>query len=285
MVQPLAKDLAGAPLALLTRHGKETLLAPILEPALGVRLVHVDSVDTDLLGTFTRETPREGSQRDAARKKARLGAELAGCRFAVASEGAFVTDPWTGMLPWNIEMVLFLDTDTGLEVTGMAQGGTVNRHQSVPDWAGLQAFAASAGFPAHALVMRPGHADHPHVIKGLTTEAALRQAFDETLALSATGEVFVEHDLRAHHHPTRREMIAKAAANLVERLRSLWPACGQPDFWVAELVAGLPCRWCREPTPAIRAERWCCPACQHEDIRPRAGEPFADPSRCGQCNP
>lgn len=277
--------LTGSPLALLTRHGKEALLAPVLEPALGVRLVHVDSIDTDTLGTFTRDVPREGSQREAARRKARLGAELAGSRFAVSSEGAFVTDPWTGMLPWDIEMVLFLDLQTGLEVVGMAQGGALSRHQCVPDLEALHTFARQAGFPAHALVLRPDHQDDPRIIKGLASEADLLRAFEETRALSATGQVFVENDLRAHCHPGRREIIVKAARNLVERLQSCCPDCGQPDFWVAELIEGLPCRWCKLPTANIKAERWACPACQYTETRPRPGAAFADPARCGHCNP
>lgn len=285
MAEDLHPYLAGAPVALLTRHGKETLLAPVLEPALGVRLVHVDSIDTDTLGSFTRDVPRAGTQREAARRKARLGAELAGCRFAVASEGAFVTDPWTGMLPWDIEMVLFLDVQTGLEITGMEQGGALNRHRLVSEWEALLDFAREAGFPEHALVMRPEHQDDPRILKGLDSEVALRQAFDVTRFLGASGRVFVENDLRAHCHPGRREIIAKAARNLVERLQSCCPACGQPDFWVTELIEGLPCRWCHEPTPQIKAERWQCPACQHTDIRPRPGEAFADPARCGHCNP
>lgn len=284
-VDALRHDLTGAPLALLTRHGKEALLAPVLEPALGVRLLHVDSIDTDTLGTFTRDVPREGSQREAARRKARLGAQWAGTRFAVASEGAFVTDPWTGMLPWDIEMVLFLDLQTGVEVVGMAQAGALNRHRLVSEWGALLDFGREAGFPAHALVLRPDHQDDPRVLKGLHSEVALRQAFEKTLALSATGQVFVENDLRAHCHPGRREIIVKAAHNLVERLQSCCPACGQPDFWVAGLIEGLPCRWCQEPTRQIKAERWVCPACQYNEVRTRPGPAFADPARCGHCNP
>ena len=42
---------------------------------------------------------RAGTQIEAARKKARLGMELAGLPLGLASEGAFGPDPMTGMFP------------------------------------------------------------------------------------------------------------------------------------------------------------------------------------------
>ena len=85
--------------ALLTQHGKELLVAPVLGTALGCQVERVTGYDTDLLGTFTRETPRAGSQIEAARKKARIGIQLSGLPLGLASEGAFGTDPYTQMLP------------------------------------------------------------------------------------------------------------------------------------------------------------------------------------------
>ncbi len=64
--------------ALLTQHGKEVVIAPVLVELLGCRIKKVNGFDTDLLGTFTRDIAREGSQLDAARKKARIGMKLSG---------------------------------------------------------------------------------------------------------------------------------------------------------------------------------------------------------------
>ena len=83
----------GRQVALLTQHGKERVIAAALEPALGCRVERVAGYDTDLLGTFTRDIPREGTKLEAARKKARLGMELAGLPLGIASEGAFGPDP------------------------------------------------------------------------------------------------------------------------------------------------------------------------------------------------
>jgi len=47
--------------ALLTQHGKETAISPVLEPGLGCAIKLVTGFGTDQLGTFTRETPRSGT--------------------------------------------------------------------------------------------------------------------------------------------------------------------------------------------------------------------------------
>lgn len=282
---PAPAELDGAAVALLTRHGKEKILAPVLEPATGCRIVHVDSVDTDTLGTFTREIPRPGTQRDAARKKAELGAALAGSRFAIASEGAFVNDPWTGMLAWNIEMVLLLDGERGTEIVGLCDGPATSFQRDLCDWASLQQFAEQAGFPSHRLALRPEHAGHPAVVKGIATVDGLRSAFDEAMAASTSGRVFVENDLRAHCNPTRQSMIADAARNLLERLRSDCPACGAAGFWITALRRGRPCLWCGRPTDEVVAETWSCLRCPHAESRPRDAGAFADPGHCAHCNP
>ena len=153
----LRHELFESTLALLTRHGKEKLLAPVLASSLGCRIQHIDSFDTDQLGTFTRDIPRIGSQLDAARKKADLAAQISNCRFSVASEGAFGPDPWAGLMPWNIELILLKDHATGLELTGIAQGSAMNNQQSVSNIDELLKFAEASGFPNHHLVLRPVH--------------------------------------------------------------------------------------------------------------------------------
>lgn len=51
---------AGKRVALLTQHGKQQVLVPVLESALGCRVEHVMGYDTDRLGTFTRDITRAG---------------------------------------------------------------------------------------------------------------------------------------------------------------------------------------------------------------------------------
>ncbi len=285
MTQHIRQALHGLPLALLTQHGKEKLLAPLLEPSLGCHLLHLNCFDTDLLGTFTRDIPRNGSQLDAARKKADLAAQFANCRFTLSSEGAFVTDPWSGMLPWNVELILLKDHSTGLEWTGIAQGAAVNNQQIIRNRDELAIFAESAGFPEHHLVIRPEHALHLDCIKDIDNWDALERHYVTMQKKSKSGQVSIENDLRAHCNPTRQKMIVRAAEDLLSKIHSDCPVCKHPGFWVQELIKGLPCRVCQRPTEKTKAERWSCPHCQYEDIKMASQETGADPMFCSECNP
>lgn len=59
----------GQRLSLLTQHGKEQVIKPVLDQWCGSEVVHTQAFDTDTLGTFTRDVERSGTQLDAARKK------------------------------------------------------------------------------------------------------------------------------------------------------------------------------------------------------------------------
>lgn len=144
-----ASPYAGRRLALLTRHGKEQVIAPVLWTALGCRLEHVTGYDIDRLGAFTREIPRAGTQIESARKKARIGMALSGHLLGLASEGSFGPDPMMGMLPWNVELLVFIDDEQGLEIVSFAQGKANHAHLLTGEWAAAEAFARQAEFPAH----------------------------------------------------------------------------------------------------------------------------------------
>lgn len=276
---------AGRAVALLTQHGKEQVLAPVLEPALGCRLQHVSGYDTDQLGTFSRAIPRAGSQLDAARRKARLGMELAGLPLGLASEGAFGADPVAGMLPWNVEILVWIDDSLGLEVVGRAQGAGCQAHLLASDWDAAEAFAQRIGFPAQQLLLRPDHQDGPRIDKDADTWTALAAQFDTLRAQSTSGQVFIETDGRAHANPTRRAMIAKAGEDLAARLAVCCPSCAAPGYGRIESLPGLPCSACQTPTLQAGADRFGCPRCAHQETRPRLDRAFADPRHCPYCNP
>ena len=80
--------------SLLTKHGKKVVIEPIFSKEFNCAIVQTDAYDTDLLGTFTQETPRYGTQLDAARKKALLGMKLLDLDLGIANEGVFVNDPY-----------------------------------------------------------------------------------------------------------------------------------------------------------------------------------------------
>jgi hypothetical protein len=282
---PTRRDADDRPIALLTQHGKERVIAPVLEPVLGARIERVGGFDTDQLGTFTREIPRAGTQLQAARRKAQLAIELSGHAQGLGSEGSFGPDPMVGMFPWNVEVLVYIDAGSGLELVGIAEGPCEQLQQEVNDWPALEAMARHAGFPAQGLVLRPDHADDPRIHKPEADWAALEAAYHAARAASSGGQVSVEHDLRAHRNPARMQRIREAAENLAARHASRCPACASPGFWAVERVPGLPCAHCGLPTRETIAHVHACPACAHREVRERPDATQADPGRCDVCNP
>ena len=272
-------------IALLTQHGKQQVIAPVLEPALGCVIEHVTGFDTDQLGTFTRDTPRLGSQIEAARRKARMGMELSGRTAGVASEGSFGVDPFTGMVPWNVELLVWLDAELGIEVVGMAQGTARSGHIHSGQWHEIEAFAQREDFPHHQLVLRPESQDDSRIQKGIADWTQLRTCFDECRRQAADGTVFVETDLRAFANPTRMRNIEKAARDLLQRLQSYCPDCDKPGYWVAKRLPGLSCSSCGGLTTDWRAEVWICSSCQCRHEKAREASSLADPKYCVNCNP
>lgn len=276
---------AGQRIALLTQHDKGGAIAPVLAPALGCSVETVGGFDTDRLGSFTREIARVGTQREAARQKARIGMALSGLPIGMGSEGSFGPDPVAGLFPWNVEVLVLVDDRLGIEIAGVAQGPARHAHLLTASWEALRAFAEREAFPDHRLVLRPGHMDDPRVHKGIGDWATLEARFHECSVLAADGQVFVESDLRAFANPTRMRMIGQAAQDLLHRLQSPCPRCASPGFWVGDRHAGLPCEICGSPTPVIARETWRCPRCAHEEDRPAPGPRAADPRHCPDCNP
>lgn len=271
--------------SVLTKHGKELVLRDVLNPRTGLEIKHTDAYDTDLLGTFTLETPRYGSQLDAARKKAQIGMELIGTDLGLANEGAFVADPYTGMLSWNHELVILIDQARQLEITGFYSGPAQNAHAYINHWEELEKFAQTALFPSHQLVIKPTDEYHPQSIKNISNVKQLRDAFEWASAHSSKGIVYVENDLRAFANPTRMEHIRLATIDLANKVNSLCPECKTPGYWIKDIQRGLPCNACGMPTNQEIAKIWGCLKCEHKDTEGMKVLQFANPSLCEHCNP
>lgn len=276
---------ADTDVVLLTRHGKERVIAPILEAMMGCRVRLDNGYDTDRLGTFSRDVPRRGTQLDAARAKARIGMERTGLSFGLGSEGSFGPDPQVGLLPWNVEVIVFIDSLRDLEVVGMAQGKACFAHLPSGRWSEVEAFAAGIGFPQQQLIMRPHGPDEPQVHKDIGSWAELKAAYAWASSRSADGRVFVETDGRAHANPTRMASIRVAAEDLARKLASPCPSCNLPGYWLLERLPGLPCVVCEMPTKETRAEVYGCLKCGYRQTFPSAGRNYADAGRCDYCNP
>lgn len=288
----------GVAVGFLTRHGKQEQIREPLERALGCRIVHTDAYDTDLLGSFTGEVARAGTALEAARRKAQLAMDLLGLDVGLGSEGMFGADPVGGLLPWNHEILVWVDRVRRVEVVGSVQGPAMHGRLEVRDAEALEPAAARLGFPVHALVLRAagdvvgdvvGDAATAQVHKGVATTADLRRAFEVCRVASPSGLVRLETDLRAHLNPTRQRSIAAAAADLAQRLRCRCPACAVPGYGREGVERGLPCRDCGAPTRQPIAEIFRCTACDHREHRPVAAALgvglAADPAGCDSCNP
>ena len=282
--QPTTCDYRDQQVALLTQHGKEGVIVPVMAKLLGCRVEKVEGFDTDLLGTFTRDIAREGSQLDAARKKARIGMELSGFSIGIASEGSFGTDPFTGMLPWNRELLIWIDDRLGIEIIATSAGKTNCSHRLIESWEEAEDFARSAGFPEHHLVVRPADENHPELRKGLADWASLEDAVCWVLYFAPNRRAFIETDMRAFANPTRLENIRLAAEDLARRLISLCPACSAPGFALAGQVRGLPCENCGIPTNEVKADIHRCVRCEHQMLVERERK-YASARYCYYCNP
>lgn len=270
--------------AFLTQHGKESLVAPILEPFLGCKIQRVEGFDTDQLGTFSGEVDRLETQVETARRKARIGMALADLPIGMSSEGAFIPDPLSGLIPWNIEVVVWLDTLENFEVIGVAQGPTLSLHKAIQNLSELEKFAAQAQFPAHHLTLRPQSESDRRLYKGITNWDQLRQTFIDCQNQSNNGYVYVEHDYRAFCHPTRQSMIQRAVHDLVQKFDSICPRCAAPGFAITAHRPGLPCRACGHKTKLASAYTQTCTACHFSEEK-ATPQPSADSSRCDVCNP
>ncbi len=272
-------------ISLLTQHGKEKVMVPLLEQAFACQVVHVQGYDTDQLGTFTREIPRIDNQIGTARNKARIGMRLAGVSLGIASEGAFGPDPFMGIMPWNRELIVLIDDEEQIEIVGEAQGPGNHRHLLTSDWSEALRFAETAGFPEQRLIIRPDNEYDTRIQKDISEFHLYEKAFLTAAGHSRKGQVFIETDGRAHANPLRMKMISKAAQDVIKKMQSRCPACGVPGFSVVQRFPGLPCMDCGRPTRLIHAELSLCQKCgEHKKQELVYGE-LADPMYCDFCNP
>lgn len=274
---------------LTSMHAKERVIAPILRDELGLTVGLASRVNTDQFGTFSREVERSGSQLDAARAKIAAGFGCAPmARVGLASEGSFGPHSHSPFLAIGRELVLMIDRESGLELTGYDVSLETNfAHLVAHDLDEAFAFAERARFPEHGLIVmgcrdkRPA----PEIMlnKDVTDADALEAAVRETVR--RCGAAFVETDMRAHRNPTRMAAIERATYDLVRCFHSRCPNCACPGFDVTERIPGLPCAWCGEPTCVVMAEVLSCKSCGHKLERSVAAKSTADPGRCDGCNP
>ncbi|MBV1709256.1 MAG: hypothetical protein CVU94_06725 [Firmicutes bacterium HGW-Firmicutes-19] len=272
-------------IVLLSKHGKEKAIQPIMESETGCNFIVENQFDTDTLGTFTREITREKSQLETAREKIKICMDWANSEISIASEGSFGPHPMFP-IPWNVEIILLYDKRENYEIFGIYKGPETNfDHIITCDWDEAVKFAQKVGFPEHFLILRPSNDRGKPVIKDIDTIEKFEKAFKKCKTRSLTRNVFIETDMRAHANPTRMKNIELATKDLVKKLNNFCPKCGFYGFVVSDVLKGLPCGLCGLPSDLTKKYIYSCHKCSHkeEEVHPH-GE-VASPQYCHNCNP
>jgi hypothetical protein len=264
-------------------HGKEGVIAPILERELGVRCATLPGYDTDRFGSFTGEVKRHDTPLNTARTKALEALAQTGGTLAVASEGSFGPHPSYFIVPADEEIVCLVDTANDLVISGWHLTEQTNfASRAIASREALSEFCEQVGYPGHGVILQAANTDIPPFKDG----SSLEELWQKAGQWLKTGiAVTAETDMRAMNNPTRQVAIAAATRDLVKNLLSACPACHMPGFSVAEVIRGVPCGQCGFPTRSVRAHLLECRKCGHQVTREVPGKAFEDPMYCDFCNP
>lgn len=282
------RPYAGRRAVLATMHRKDEAIAPAMFATLGLIVTPTAGLDTDQLGTFSGEIPRNGTMLEVAVRKARLGMSASGLSFGLASEGSFGPHPVIPFMPGGMEVMVFVDDERGIIIHESVIAEATNfDHLVVSPGDELDSFLRRIGFPAHGLIARPNEGQSTvAIVKGIMDLDSLSRSIAEAAALSPDGRARLETDMRAHLNPTRMKSLTTLADRLARRLATTCPGCGAPGFGRTGTRGGLRCETCGAPTEMVAAELFSCPACNYAEERPRFdGLQRAPTQHCPECNP
>ena len=272
-------------MVIATKHGKEKVIAPILEHYLGVKTFVPEHFDTDVLGTFTGEKERLTDVITTLRKKCQIAMENYSCDLGVASEGSFGPHPNVLFANIDEEFLILLDSRNNLEIISREISFETNFNGcEIKSFSELKKFAKQVHFPSHAIILRNQKNGNSKIIKGIESWGELTKSYEELMR--AYGSVYAETDMRALYNPTRMNVIKSAANKLIDKIHSKCPECGVPGFDVTEIKPGLPCSLCNSPTASTLSHIYSCSKCKYtlEKEFPNKKH-FEDPMYCHNCNP
>lgn len=276
---------AGRDLVIATMHGKEKVMAPVLERELGTRIILPAGFDTDRFGTFSGEVSRPKDPLETARMKCRAAAEETGCSLIVASEGSFGPHPGMFFIPSDDELVVLIDLERGREYKARELTTRTNfKGAMLHTWEQVKDFATQVLFPSHAVIVRKAAGAYDELVKGICDWSQL-ESVSENL-LKQYGQVFIETDMRAMHNPTRMAVIATATECLTSIIKQLCPGCSAPGYDVQKAMPGLPCELCGAPTSSTLSYLWACVECGHEEEKYFPHQKTVESAMyCDRCNP
>jgi hypothetical protein len=275
----------GRKLLIATKHGKERVIAPLLENALGVECIIDPSFDSDRFGTFSGEVERLHDPVTTLRNKCLAALNDKACDLVIGNEGSFGPHPYIGMIPADDEWMMLIDQKNGWEIVARELSVETNfAGMEVQSLSELLAFAEKMKFPEHGLILRPSPKSQTDIHKGINDLSRLTDTFHRLIQKNET--VYVETDMRALFNPTRMNVIGRLTEKLINTIQSICPSCQTPGFDVVEAIPGLSCSYCGLRTRSIKQHRYQCKQCQQEEIRnfPN-GKEQEDPMYCDFCNP
>ncbi len=288
MLAGSAHKYQGKMAVLTTMHGKGVAIASPLRNKLGIKVEVNAGINTDLLGTFTREIARENNMLETAVEKARLGMKRSGCPLGIASEGSFGSHPLIPFMAISRELIALVDDERGIVVHEIISSDDTN-YFNVPiaPEEDVSEFLRVAKFPEHSIVVSPNESsDGRPVFKGIRERTILGGLIRRCANVSTDGQALLQTDMRANFNPTRMRTIARCAEKLADRLNSFCPECLEVGWGIVDVESGLPCEFCGLSTQAVMFEVWGCAKCTYREKRFRLdGESTVQQMYCASCNP
>ncbi len=283
--------LSGSLIAFATMHGKEKILDSLFQQSIGAKLVVPRLINTDNYGTFSGEVSRLQSVKEVLRAKAREGADLLGLNYGLASEGSFGAHPRIPFLECNQESLMFLDLKNEIEVfSHVISTENCAEYRQVKTEEDLLDFCHRVNLGAQAVILKPSYeySNMDWIVKGLTDEQSVIEAFHRIKDNFSLDNVWVEKDNRAHFNPQRQKVIYQVGEKLINTLSVLCPSCKTPGFQMTDFIKGLKCLDCGLKSDKPLKEIWSCPSkkCTYSETRPRLdGVKMLSPAECHWCNP
>ena len=269
---------------IVTKHGKEQVIQPLLKGYLGLNANCPEGFDTDQFGTFSGSVERQDGPKATVRKKCLTALEKFSKPIGVATEGSFGAHPASPFLPAHEEWMVFMDLERGIEVYERELStATVQFSRAFSNLNEAKDFLTSISFPDQRIFI---HSDEK-MNDQANYPSSLQAAHNEIERLFAQYETcWISSDLRAHANPSRMKVIETVAEKLVKRLLSACPNCQTPGYGKEDVKRGLPCAQCNFPTSGVQADIFECKSCGfREELNASTYPKNQDPTYCLICNP
>ncbi len=269
---------------IVTKHGKEQVIQPLLKWYLGMDAVPSIGFDTDQFGTFSGDIARTQGPKETVRKKCLSALEQYSKTIGIATEGSFGAHPSSPFLAAHEEWMVFMDLENKIEVyERKLSTTTVQFAKSFTTPTQAIDFLSSVDFPQQRVFI---HAEE-QLYRTAVYPNDLPEAIEVIKSLIAQREkCWITSDLRAHANPSRMKVIEGVTEKLINRLLTTCPSCSTLGYGREEVKRGLPCAQCHFPTSGIQADIYVCAQCGHREEKNESDYPKSqNPMYCLICNP